>query len=157
MKFKPRTKEEIDSMNLIKAGVYSFRVANAAEQTSKSGNEMLKLTLEVFDEQGAPHTVFDYLLEAMPQKLYSFCHATNMTQQYQMGQMRDIDCIDKCAYVEITVEKGQPNPQGGVYADKNQVKCYLSSNDKKAKVSASVSSAVAAGKPDNGFDDEIPF
>jgi len=152
MKFQPKSREEIDAMGLMKAGVYSFRVANANEQTSKSGNEMIKLTLEVFDDKGVTHNIFDYLLEAMSSKLYGFCHAANLTQQYQLGQMRDTDCIGKAGYVEITVEKGKENPQGGFYPDKNQVKSYLAN---KPKNTAQATAPTA--NPEQPFDDEIPF
>lgn len=154
MRFTPQTKEELDSMNLMKAGVYSFRVANAQEQTSKSGNDMLKLTLEVFNDLGGTHSVFDYLLQAMPQKLYAFCYAVNLTAQYGAGMLTAQDCIGKCAYVDIVVKKGNDNPQGGTYPDRNEVKTYMSmAPATKAKPNV----ATPGYDPNKPFDDDLPF
>jgi len=140
-------------MNLLKPGIYSFRVANAHEHTSKSGNEMIKLTLEVFDDEGKTYTMFDYLLEAMSTKLFSFCYATNLDGQYSNGVMTAQDCIGKCGYVHIRIQKGKESPQGGTYPDKNEVKSYMSTKpDAKRNAAPLISESDA-----NGFDDDLPF
>lgn len=153
MNFKPRTQEEIESMNLLIPGIYHFRVANAKDRTSKKGNEMIELNLEVFDNEGNSRMMFDYLLEAIPQKLYAFCHSTGMENFYHNGGLTAKDCIDKSAYVELSIEKGADNPQGGQYPDKNVVKKYMTK-----PVSGSAPTDYAA-KADGAvpFDDDIPF
>ena len=149
MRFKPKTTEELDSMNLMKPGIYSFRVANATEQISKSGNEMIKLTIEVYDDFGTTFTIFDYLLEAMAHKLNHFCESVGLYSKYQAGEMTSVDCIGKCGYVEIANQKGGENPTGGTYPDKNAVKDYVLKKPVK-------SGELPLGR-EVPFDDQIPF
>lgn len=151
MKFAPKTKEELETLNLLKPGVYHFSVANAEDKVSKSGNEMIALTLEVYDNS-SNRNVFDYLLEAMPQKLHSFCEATNMLHQYQHGTLKAHECIGKSAYVELAIQKGKENPQGGNYPDKNEVKRYITKSEKEAGEEKKAEDA----KP-VFVDDDIPF
>lgn len=152
MRFKPKTQEELDSMNLFKAGIYSFKVTNAQDQTSKSGNEMLKITLEIYDDMGNIHHLFDYLLEAMAHKLHSFCKSVGLLELYKNGALHSNDCIGKCGLVEIGIEKGKENPQGGFYADKNAVKKYLDEKSRQTSTPSTQSS-----KTESGFDDDLPF
>src|SRR5271156_656258 len=126
MRFNPKTKEELDTLNLMKPGIYNFSVVNAEDATSKNGNEMIKLNLEVYDmSTNTNGFIFDYILEAMPTKLYAFCHATGMGHHYSNGTLRAQDCIGKSAALELTVQKGKDNPNGGSYPDKNEVKRYF--------------------------------
>jgi len=153
MNFAPKTKEEIETMNLIKPGIYHFRVANAKEGMSKSGNEMLTLTLEVYDNEGRAHPIFDYLVEAMAFKLYAFCESTGLLRLYQEGRLTAQDCIGRTAYVELTIEKGKESPQGGTYPDKNQVKKYTT---KPVAGSEPPHQATqSTGYPE--FDTDVPF
>lgn len=154
MNFKPKSKEELETMNLLKPGIYHFRVANAKDKTSKNGNEMIEITLEVYDNEGHSRTMFDYLLEAMPQKLFAFCTTTGMEHFYHQGGLTANDCIDKSAYVEISVQKGKPNPQGGDYPDKNEVKRYMTKPATNSTPSVSAKKEVVDGPE---FDDGIPF
>jgi hypothetical protein len=95
MQFQAKTKEEIDAMGLMKAGTYPFQVAEAKDDVSKSsGNEMIKLTLELFDKEGKSYRMFDYLLEAMAGKLFAFCVSTGMEQKYHSGDLSSYDCKD---------------------------------------------------------------
>jgi hypothetical protein len=125
MNFKPKSREEIESMGLMKAGLYPFQVSTAKDKTSKNGNEMIELNLEVFDNEGRAFHIFDYLLEAIPQKLFGFCSTVGLEPQYHSGILSSNDCIGRTGYVEIDIQKGAPNPTGGNYPDKNSVKKYL--------------------------------
>jgi len=151
MNFSPKTQAEIDAMGLMKAGVYPFTVSTAKEEVSKSGNDMIKLNLEVFDKEGKSHYVFDYLLEIVAGKLFSFCVSTGMEQKYHAGILTSYDCIDKSGYVEIEIKKGNENPQGGTYPDKNNVKKYI------VKPAGAVPSVYQSGTGKAEFDEEIPF
>lgn len=153
MRFTPKTAEELEALNLMKPGAYAFRVANAEDKVSKSGNEMIKLTLEVFSDAGQTYTVFDHLLEAMPSKLNAFCKSTKLTDKYSSGRLTSHDCIDRCGWLEIINKKGNENPQGGFYPDKNDVKTYLADKP-KGKEGQSV---VQAKQEVEGFDDDLPF
>ena len=151
MNFKPKSKEELETMNLLKPGIYQFTVANAKDRTSKNGNDMIELNLEVYDKEGNTRTMFDYLLEAMPQKLYAFCVSTGMENRYHEGSLTSSDCIGKMAYIEVSIQKGKENPQGGSYPDKNDVKKYMT---KPVNGSAPI---VAELYSKEEFDTEVPF
>lgn len=150
MRFTPKSQEELaklDSYSPLKPGIYNFNVTDALEQVSRSGNDMIKLTLEVYDDFGNSRTIFDYILEAMATKLYSFCLAIGAEHHYRNGTLRQSDCINKSGKLELTIEPGKDKPDGGVYPDKNSVKRYL---EKDTKVTGS------SPQPAD-FDDDIPF
>jgi hypothetical protein len=150
--FQPKTKDELDSMGLLKAGTYPFSIINAKDKTSKNGNDMIELTIEAYDSEGKSSHIFDYLLEAMPQKLFAFCSATGMEHHYHRGSLTSNDCIGKTAYVEIEIQKGKENPQGGTYPDKNNVKKYTTK-----PVNSSTPEVYQTSSSNNEFDDDIPF
>ncbi len=148
MRFTPKTEEEIQSMNLIDPGIYQYEVAAAKEKMSKSGNEMIELSLRIWDKNGQEKMVFDYLLEAMQFKLLHFTETTGLAENYKAGNLRADDCVGRAGNVEIIVQKGQVNPMGGMYPDKNAVKDYLENKILSAKKDDS---------PPFVDDDTIPF
>ena len=152
MQFCPKSKEEIDAMGLLKPGIYSFTVLNAREKVSKSGNDMIELTLEAYDREGKSVHIFDYLLEANIQKLFAFCSATGLEQKYHQGNLTSQDCIDKNAYIEVDLQKGKENPQGGTYPDKNNVKKYMAKN-----VVSPAHELYQARNNEPEFDSDVPF
>lgn len=149
MRFKPMTESEIKNMGLLPEGQYSFIVADAKEQVSKAGNEMIKLELKVNDSQGRPFTVYDYLMEKMAYKLVNFCHATALNEQYEAGLLSAKDCIGKKGVVEIIIDEDKT----GTYPNKNCVKSYITPKDgQPAEPVNKVVDPVA-----DFFNDEIPF
>lgn len=152
MNFQPKTQAELDAMGLLKPGIYPFSVINAKDKTSKSGNDMIELTIEAYDNEGKSVHIFDYLLEAMPQKLYAFCSSTGMEHHYHKGSLTSHDCIGKSAYIEVEIQKGKENPHGGTYPDKNNVKKYITK-----PVSGSVPDIYKIDNKAPDFDDDIPF
>ena len=151
MNFKPKTKEEIESMGLLKAGRYPFQVADAKDKTSKNGNEMIELNIELYGNEGKSYRIFDYLLEALPGKLFSFCVATGMEHHYHAGSLTSTDCIGKSGHVEIEIQKGKENPQGGTYPDRNSVKKYVT------KPVGAVPEIYKRSETKEEFDNDIPF
>lgn len=141
MRFAPKTEQELQMMSLIEPGTYAFQVINAANETSKSGNDMIKLTLNFWDKDGNPHTVFDYLLEVMAYKLRHFCDATGLIDKYERGEIHPSDCIGKEGYLELVVQEGKIKDNGDRYPSRNSVKDYV----KKS-----------SNKTNEFFDDDIP-
>jgi len=125
MRFTPRTEKEIQSMNLVNPGTYDFVVVESLEMISKSGNEMIKLQLKIWDESGQEKTIHDFLLEAMAFKLRHFCEATGLLSKYEEGAFNAEDCLGKSGKVEIIIQEGNFKPDGSKYADKNSVKDYI--------------------------------
>lgn len=152
MRFQPRTKDELAAMNLVKPGIYQFRVLNAEDKLSKGGNDMIQMTLEVFDESGSPRTVYAFLLEAMANRLYEFCETTSMLSHYDNGTLRAVDCIGKSAWLELTIDKDK----GGTYPDRNGVKKYMT---KEAAQTAMMKANPSTEKEriQTLVDDDLPF
>ena len=151
MRFKPQSEQEIQAMSLIEAGTYPFEVLEAEDTKSKSGNEMIKVKLKLWDNAGRERVVFDYLLEAMSYKLRHFCEATSLLDKYETGDLQASSLIGRGGKLELETELGKAKPDGsGNYPDKNRVADYVKSD-------GAVSKPVAkAGEPDF-IDDDLPF
>ena len=144
MQFKPKTEKEIQEMNLWPAGTYSFQIATATDEVSKtSGNEMIKLALNVYNAEGQCKIVYDYLLEVIPRKLKHLCDTVGLADKYEMGMLMANDLVDKTGELELVIQKDKT----GQYADKNSVGDYVGGSQKQ---STKTSTGAA-------LDDEIPF
>lgn len=146
MKFDPKTDKEIAEENLLPKGEYDYEVAEAKEARSKSGNEMIALTLHVF--HGESHrSVKDYLLGSMPGKLKHFCDQHGLQREYETGTLTAEDCEGRSSKVLIGIEIDK----SGTYPDKNKVVDYLVAK-KQAAAAAPTSSGEFAIS-----DDDVPF
>lgn len=103
MKFTPKTEEQIASENIWSAGVYGFEITHAENAISKSGNEMIKLTLRVFDAEGRERTMFDYLLESMAYKLRHAAEACGLLERYNVGELDGYDFMGKAGSLKLSV------------------------------------------------------
>lgn len=133
MRFTPKTEQELQAMSLVEPGQYPFEVVEALDQVAKSGNEMIKLKLKIWDNAGRERVIFDYVLEAMAFKLRHFCDATGLTQKYEAGELTASDCPGKSGKLDLALEPGKQKPEGGYYSDKNSVKDYVKSEGVVAK------------------------
>lgn len=146
MKFDPKTEEEVAAAGLLPKGDYDFEVKQAEEGQSKAGNDMITLTLHVYNADGGYHRVKDWLVstDSGAYKVRHFAYAVGLGAAYENGALSAVDlegCTGRC---RIVIQKSK-DPQ---YADKNSVADYLPTG---AAVMA------AAAKQPNALDDEIPF
>lgn len=125
MRFNVKTDEELAVMNLIAEGQYQYEVQNAEDTQSKSGNDMIKLILTVWDSEGRQHTVYDYLLEAMPKKLKHFAKYAGLITKYESGELLADDCIGKCGALDLIIQEDKT----GKYPPRNSVADYLIKKD----------------------------
>lgn len=132
MKVTPRSEEEIQSMNIMPEGVYPFEVTDASDMVSKSGNEMIMLTLAVYDGQNRKHVMKDFLLDAMAFKIRHFCEFTGILDRYNLGKVNAQDCYRKAGYAKVVVEAGRERPDGGEYPPRNAIKDYCARPEGKA-------------------------
>ncbi len=146
MKFNVKSDAELSVMNLIPEGEYQFEVQSAEDTTSKSGNDMIKLVLCVWDSEGRQHTIYDYLLEAMPKKLKHFAKHIGLLDKYESGELLATECIGKCGTLHLVIQEDKT----GKYPPKNSVADYLEKKDFVAQASTPVTEA-------DLFDDSIPF
>lgn len=149
MRFTPLTEQQIKALGLITPGDYPFEVIAAEDKVSQSNNDMIKLTLKIWDENGKERQIDDYLLEAMPKKFFHFCRHTGLDEKYQAGSLMAEHCIGKSGYVKIATQKGKKKDDGTYFDDKSGVVDYLPKDTKIAKP--------ATSKAEPGLDDDLPF
>lgn len=125
MKITPKKEEELNNFSLFNEGIYNFEVLSAEDTVSKSGNEMIKLKIRVSKPDYSTTIIFDYLLEAIAYKIRHFAYAIGIGELYEKGNIDAIHCIGKIGQLELGIQQGQPNPNGGYYQDKNIVKDYI--------------------------------
>lgn len=151
MRFEPKSNEELEVMDLIPEGIYNAQVLQAQDKLSKNGNEMVQVVLQIWDSEGRPRPVYDYLLPQMAKKLKHFAVAADLLERYEQGSILAEHCIGKCLNVEIIIQQGKQRPDGsGDYPAKNSVKDYQVKND-------SVSQPVKAASESDFIEDDIPF
>lgn len=151
MRFEPKSEAEVSSGGLWPAGEYDFEVNEAEEQTSKSGNEMVKLTLHVFNADGQRRTVWDYLVSTSGGmfKIRHFAEATGMLHRYEQGDMPAEIMIGKTGRCKLAIVKDK----NGQYPDKNGIADYLAARKQETRKPAQRQMATAG----RDLDDEIPF
>lgn len=150
MKFKPLSDKEIAEMNLWPEGVYGFEILAATDEVSKSGNEMIKVKLAVFNNEGRQTVLFDYLLESMAFKLKHIAKVTGNLEKYDAGVLLAGDLVGKTGNLKLKIQKDKT----GQYPDKNVVADYVVS-----ETAIDPQAPLPAGKS-NGADiesDSIPF
>lgn len=143
----PLSDKDLKQGDLIPKGIYNFQVINAEEAISKSGNDMIKLQIKIWMEDGRERIVFDYLLEALEYKLGHFAEVTGLMDQYNSKLLTAHDCLNKTGSLKIGVQ----SDKNGIYPDKNAVIDYISDLDHKP------SALNPLPKKENDLNDDLPF
>jgi len=123
MKFSPKTEKEVSQTKLLIPGECDFTVKSATDETSKtSGNEMIKLMLEVFDREGTSIIIYDYLVavDAMAFKIRHFAYAVGLGSRYESGDFDSFDCDGKSGKCKV---RTQPEKDG--YPPKSVIADYI--------------------------------
>lgn len=132
---------------IISEGDYDFQVSMAVEKISKSGNEMIELILDVYDQDGNKYKVWDYLVST-PKALFkikNFCEAVGLGDKFKSNELTADECVDMHGRCHVGVR-----PATGEYKESNNVDYYIESKAKLAPVSNE--------KPvDDLEDSDIPF
>jgi hypothetical protein len=150
MKFAPKSSEELALDGLFPAGKYPFEVIKSEDAVSKSGNEMVKLSLKVYGQGERVTTVFEYLMASNQQRLSQFCAFTGLAAKYEAGELEASDCEGRQGWVCIKI---QPAKDG--YDPRNVVNYYC---PKPEGTVAGAPAARLAAKPADLDDlDSIPF
>jgi hypothetical protein len=150
MKIIPKTEAEVKTdFPVWKPGVYDFEIMEAEDTVSKNGNDMIKLKVAVYNDEGNFQNIFDYLLESVAYKLRHCAYACGIGTAYEAGELEAIDFLGKTGKCKVTIQKDKT----GQYADKNGIGDYI--------VPEPVETApakTATRKPVTAdLDDEIPF
>ena len=149
MKVTPRTENQLQTANLLPQGIYDFMVVGVSDKPSKAGNEMITLTLKIWDETGKEHEIKDYLLDALAYKVRHFAEATDLLDKYNAGSIDHNDCMGKTGRVEIIIQEGQLKDDGSRHSNRNSVKDYILSKDKVMPKTNEITEI--------DLNDEIPF
>lgn len=143
MRVTARTEAQLAEENLWDTKVpYGFQVLEAHDQTSKNGNEMIKLKLLVFTDTGRERIMFDYLLDAMAYKVRHAAAATGLLASYEAGELQAHEFVNKTGYLKLGRRE---NAQTGL--PENTIADYV--YDKAAPQVVKPASAL--------IEDEIPF
>lgn len=147
MRFTPKSEDQVSSV--WPDGEYDFEVGTAEETTSQSGNDMIKLTLNVFNKTGGKRTVFDYLVgtDAAQFKVRGFASAAGLLGEYESGELNAYDMQGRTGKLKLRTDKSAG------YPDKNAVASYITSAAPRAGGVAKPKPLAAA--PD--LNDDIPF
>ena len=156
---KPASKEEADAggnFTPLRPGEYDYEVKEASEEQSAAGNDMIKLTVWVYDTDGNRRTVFDYLLgtEKSQFKVRHFAESCGLVKEYERGELDAMDCEGKTGRLKLRIKPAQ-----GDYPAGNQVQDYIASEDKPTRVArpSSQSRPTPTPKTNNDLNDDIPF
>lgn len=127
MQFTPKTENEIIEAALWPEGVYDFEIVEASDTISKKGNEMIALSLRVYDANGGHRFVNDYLLESMAFKLRHCAYACGLGSDYENGFLAAEKFVGRSGKLKLGVEK----PRDDKYPPKNTVRDYIVGGDEK--------------------------
>lgn len=143
MQVTPKTEKEVSNFKVFPKGTYDFEVITAEEKKSKAGNDMIEVSLRVFDAEGNRNTVRDYLMESIAYKLRHAAAACGLLGSYEQGQLNADNMVGCTGKLILGVE----TPDN--YPEKNVVKDYVV--PKEGEVVAKPK------KPSSDLDDSIPF
>lgn len=140
MKYTPYTEAQIQSMNVMEPGIYSFQVLEVItwdqygkELRDKNGNEMAKIKLAIIDQEGRERPLFTYITGdgAFAYKLRHFAKSIGMIQQYEDAIFNIAETVGKRGLADIVIKKGtlKQDGSGEMWADRNDVKDFMTNAD----------------------------
>ena len=135
MKYTPYSEAEIQSMNVMEAGIYVFQVLdvetekNGKPMQDKNGNDMAKLKLVVWDKDNRERTLFTFISGDgnFAYKLRHFAKSIGMVEEYESGMFKINATIGKSGKADIVIKKGtmKSDGSGEMWADRNDVKDFI--------------------------------
>jgi hypothetical protein len=154
VKIEYKTEEELDSGGFKGAeGEADFVISSAQESISKSGNEMIKIGVKVWDKNGEEGVVLDYLVGTVAFKIKQICESIGKPEWYSAELDLTPEMLEgmggKCI---LKIEKST-NPE---YSDSTKIKSYIAHSGEPVPERAVVSKKEAAVS-DISFDDDMPF
>jgi len=141
--YDPKDGED-KGFTVLPSGDYEIEIKNVLEKVSKAGNDMLELSICVYGNDGVESKVFDYIVNpATIYKLKSICRCVGFEFE---GTIDEQLLIGKRMLANVSVRP----PKDG-YAERNEIKRYLSGMTEASSTATSEDLAVTPS------DDDIPF
>lgn len=149
-----------ERFQLMKDGEYDAVVDKAeARISANSGNPMMELNLTVYDEEGKPHQIRDFLVftKNMMWKAIHCADSADLTKEYEEKKFCPELIQGKGVRIKVSTQEGSVIPQdklkgkaiGSRYPDKNVVDDYVKKDEQKP---------LAKPVEDDPFgQDQIPF
>lgn len=146
MKVTPVTAKQAEAMGLIPRSLQDFEVLTADEETSKSGNEMLKVKLGI-EHDGRTRWVTDYLVatEGMAYKVRHFAESIGLLAEYEAGDLHAADVRGRAGRCRVGIEPAKDD-----FPAKNKIIDYV-------PMGTAMKAAAGAASTSDLVDDEIPF
>lgn len=144
MKHNALTEEQIAEAGLMTEGIRDFTITKATEKQSAKGNDMFELDLSVYDDEGNPRNVRDWVMPLFPKKFKHLHDALGLLDVYAKGETTSEDLEGKSGKLMLKI--GEPRKdKNGLDVRYNEVADYV----KRTAGEAVMHKDVAA--------DEIPF
>lgn len=152
MRVTPKTDEQHEAEQAERLAQYKpwpagsivdYEILHADDTTSKSGKDMIKVDVRIFNAEGKTKDLTDYIGEWNDYKLKRI-----NPERYEAGLVEAFDLIGKTGKAKIGIQIGGLKDDGTRYADKNDIKEYLKRDE-------TVQKSIKASSPE--LDDEIPF
>lgn len=123
--------------NLLKEGVYEAVINTSVDKTSSTGNPMIDMTLNVYEDTGMIHNVRDFLVFT-PKMMWKVIHcaeSADVVKEYEAQQFCSDLLVGRKVKVKVVIEEGSPIPDdklngkpfGSKYPNKNKIDDYISS------------------------------
>lgn len=154
MRFEALSEEQLAKAGLLPDGEYNVEVVASQDSISQNHNDMIVLTLNVYDMEGNKRTVKDYLV-ASPgglRKVRHACAQFGLLDRYSGGQLEAFDFVGKSGLAKIKI---QPAKDG--FPAKNSVDDYPPPRETKLPPKKFGLPANVKGVTTEIVDDEIPW
>jgi hypothetical protein len=157
MRFNPVSEEKAaaQSSGVWEDGIYDYEIKDASEETSRAGNDMIKLEVWIFNQAGNRKLLFEYLVasEKAAWKVREFAASSGLLTQYDTGTLIANEIVGRTGMCEVGI---QPERDG--YPEKNVVRRWMMKDKPKAPSAAQKMTNNRVKSPAGpDLDDEIPF
>lgn len=138
----PRSEQKIIEDNLWPKGEYDFEITEGEDSESQKGNDMIVLTLNVYNAEGKPRVFKDWLVEAFPLKLRRCAEACDLLDDYKKGEIKAFYFRGRSGKLSLGVGTNKHGDPCNVILD------YVTKNNDKTTKNTSANDLP---------DDDLPF
>jgi hypothetical protein len=134
-------------------GIYDYEIKDASEETSRAGNDMIKLEVWIFNQAGNRKLLFEYLVasEKAVWKVREFAASSDLLTQYDTGTLMASEIVGRTGMCEVGTQRDD-------YGVKNVVRRWMMKDKPKASSAAQKMTNNRVKSPAGpDLDDEIPF
>lgn len=152
MKFNTDVPER-GSFDPFPPGEYDYEISSAEDTQSKAGNDMIHITLFIFNSEGHKRIVHDYLLDSAAWKIKQLAASCGMLAKFESGEIEAYELEGKTGRCRLRVESSEQ------YGSQNKIHAYIAAPGGTGYTGRSSPAPMGRGTTQAGDDlsDEIPF